>query len=146
MLNHIVGGVTIMPGPRPEPPITLTITDPGRGWLDSNNANNTHPAVNRKTKQAWRDHAEAIARQHIQQHKGEWQPITSATITYTTHRTRNVRADADNLQPTCKAIRDGLVNAELLEDDHDGVITATTYLRGPKTNVPTITVTITPHT
>lgn len=124
--------------------ITLTITDPGRGWLDSNKANNTHPAINRRTKQAWRNKAEAIARQHIQQHK-PWTPITSATITYTTHRTTNVKADADNLQPTCKAIRDGLVNARLLEDDHDGIITATTYKRGPKTKQPTITITITPH-
>lgn len=131
-------------------PITLTIQDPGRGWLDSNRANNNHPAVNRKTKQAWRDHAETIAKQHIQQHThdtGEpWQPITSARITYWTHRTRSVRADADNLQPTCKAIRDGLVNARLLEDDHDGIISATTYLRGHNTPVPTITVTITPTT
>lgn len=123
----------------PTPDHTLTITDPGCGWHDSNKAITQHHAVNRRLKQAWRNKAHTLALHYTQQRK-PWEPITNASITYIIHRTSNRHSDADNTQPACKAIRDGLVNAGLLTDDHDGIITQTAYRRGPNKPTPTVTV------
>lgn len=55
----------------------------------------------------------------------------TATIAYP-RRVR--RRDAANLAPTIKAILDGIVDAGILPDDNDHVITATTYVADSETN------------
>lgn len=127
----------------PPPLIILTIEDPGCGWHDSNKANKSHRQANRKRKQAWRTAAHQQAQTYLRSHP-KHHPLTLYGITYLTHRTRGVRADADNLQPTTKAIRDGLVNAGLLEDDSDNHCKWTEYTRGDTHHCAAITVIIEP--
>lgn len=125
------------------PFIILTIEDPGIGWHDSNKANNSHRQANRKRKQLWRTAAHQQALHYLRDHPGH-EPTPTYGITYVTHRTANRKADADNLQPTCKAIRDGLVNAKLLEDDSDDHVKYTEYLRGNNADPCAVTVIIEP--
>ena len=71
------------------------------------------------------------------------QGLERVAITIHVHKTHNRKYDAHNLQPTGKAIMDGLVDYGLVADDNNDYVTGPDMRRGEKRDIPGVTVTIT---
>lgn len=101
------------------------------------NANHRHHwAAKAKLTRAWREVTAA------QYRKSAIPPMDTAHVTITIGFGDNRRRDIGNLQPTAKAIVDGLIDGGLMADDDDAHLTGPDLRRGPKVDgrVPVITV------
>lgn len=107
---------------------TLHIPAP-EAWLSSNDR--WHWAKRARVTKAWREAAawRAIA--------GKL-PIglSRVSITASVHRADNRRADAHNRLPTIKAAIDGLVDAGVIPDDNDSIVSALTIVAGEAVRAP----------
>ena len=109
--------------------VTIAIPVMSCGWLSSNQ------------RLHWRKKAHATA-----MWRGfSWQLATAAEhapfenpvrITAIVHRKTNARADAHNLQPTVKAVIDGVVDSGLLRDDNDQCVVSVSFVAGEKSPQP----------
>lgn len=105
---------------------TVTIDAPA-SWLNANDRYKRRPD---KVIAAWRDAAALLAR------KGKLPKLGACRIVATLHFCDLRRRDAGNYYPTIKAAVDGLVNADVLDDDDDLHITELTIRRGERIPAP----------
>lgn len=104
---------------------TLEISQPDK-WLNANQR--LHWATRSQRTRAWRYAASYAARQaDLPKH------LPNAHILITLGFPDARRRDVGNLQPTAKALVDGLIDYGLLVDDSDEYLTGPDLRRGPKT-------------
>lgn len=118
--------------------MTTTITlEPPAAFINLNDR--MHHMVKAKLTKAWRQAAcGAIMSGFHSDH------YTRARITVAYRFPTNRRREVGNLQPTSKAIVDGLVDAGLLPDDSDAHVVGPDNRRHIPNGTPLVTVTITP--
>lgn len=116
--------------------MTTTLTfDPPAAWINANHR--LHHQAKAKLTKAWRAAAcEAV--------NDGFNPVhyDRAHITVAYRFPDNRRRDVQNLQPTSKAIVDGLVDANLIPDDDDAHIVGPDNRRERPNGTPRVTVTI----
>ena len=118
--------------------MSATYTVPGRKWCNLNGSHGNHHA-HQSLMDEWQ--ANALRAIHAAGCQAVPEPVV---IIATVRRTRNGRADAHNVTPTIKACIDAAVTAELISDDHDGIVHALTIKAGPKAPTPTVEIEIRP--
>ena len=126
-------------------PGTFDIVIPKYQWpggrLMSLNDRGQWAARARATK-AWRMTGRLYGRNAI--HTGLPHPLpTPVTVTMGVRYQNNKRRDIANTMPTAKALIDGLRDAGLLADDHDGVLVGPFIHRLAPNGYPTLTLTLT---
>jgi len=104
-------------------------------WINANHRYG-HWAQKAKLTRAWREQAETQAILHGGYFVGR------VHITITVHKTTNRSYDANNLQPTAKAIVDGLVSAGVLADDSNEFVVGPDMRAGEKRDAACVVVTI----
>lgn len=112
-------------------PLTITVTDPGVGWLSSNNRLWRKRATKAK---AWRLAARKAATHHTTK--------LHARCHVAFHIDGTGRHDLDNLALTCKPILDGIVDAGILPNDRTTTVAAVTLLAGQTSLPRQVTVTL----
>lgn len=116
--------------------ITAPLDRKGRvAWINANSRH--HWAVKAEMTRNWRTTAR-IAAQNAGLPKG----LQRVHITVHVHKTNNRAYDAGNLAPTAKAIVDGLVDYQLIEDDNNEYLTGPDMRHGEKRDQPGITLII----
>lgn len=106
-------------------------------WINANDRG--HWAKRAQLTRAWRHAAGFTARRH------KIPRFESAHIIATIHKATGRGYDASNLQPTLKAIVDGLVDAGVLDDDDNSRLIGPDARMGEKIPVnPGVMLTITP--
>ena len=116
--------------------LVTTFTTSGRRWANLNGSHGHHRA-HQALMDDWKSRAVIAIRQQ------RCTPVPApVTITAEVHRTRAGRADAHNVTPTIKACIDAAVACGLIEDDHDGIVSALVIRPGHKMPAPSITLTI----
>lgn len=116
---------------------TTLVIDPPAAWINANHRDN-HYARAKLTKAWRRAAAEAV--------NDGFNPVhyQRAHIVCTYRFPDNRRREVQNLQPTSKAICDGLVDALLIPDDSDLHVVGPDNRREWPNGIPRVTVTITP--
>lgn len=115
---------------------TLTITPPA-AFINLNDRLHHHAKA--KLTKAWRDAARAAVESGFHPYHYE-----RARIVVAYRFPDNRRREVGNLQPTSKALVDGLVDANLLPDDSDRHVIGPDNRRHIPNGSPLVTVTITP--
>lgn len=100
---------------------TITIPAPDR-WLNSNERRDRR--ADNATVQTWKNAAAVLAR------KARMPKLGAIHVTATLHFCDRRRRDAPNYYPTIKAAIDGLVVAEVLDDDDNLHIHSLTIIPG----------------
>ena len=111
---------------------TLSFTIPPELWLTANR-HSTNRGHRKRQVDGLHTLADLAARGHA--------PLTSFPVgaVWTIRYPKGVRVDkgeADNAQPTCKALLDGLVSAGLIPDDGPPFVAWSHYRRGPNLTIP----------
>lgn len=114
------------------PAETLFIPKHTAGWISSNHRE--HWAVRARKTKLWRNLGYFTARQHKLAH------YEKVRIVAYIHKTTARRYDAHNLTPTMKAIIDGLVQANLIDDDNNKHLVGPDMRAGEKRKLPGITI------
>ena len=109
---------------------TVVILAPDR-WLNSNQRRDRRRDA--PTVKTWRDAANVYARAQKLPRLGR------VAITATLHFPDRRRRDCPNYYPTIKAAIDGLVDADVLDDDADGYVTELTIRPGERVGVGVLT-------
>jgi hypothetical protein len=116
---------------------TTIILEPPAPFINMNDRLHHHAKA--KLTKAWRDAAcTAVNAQFEPYH------YTRARIVVAYRFPNNLRREVANLQPTSKALVDGLVDANLLPDDSDAHVVGPDNRRHIPNGTPLVTITITP--
>lgn len=116
--------------------MTLVVEDPGCGWISANHVE--HWRVKARRVKAWRAAAYHAALSLTDQYQ-------RAHVTMTVHKKNRARFDVGNLQPTAKAVLDGLVDAHLFPDDDNAHVVGPDLRAGDpvtRSDTPHLTITI----
>ena len=118
-------------------PITLHIPQLYQ-WMNANEMRRWHWSKRHRLTKAWRNDTAALAR------TARLPKLQRAHILVHIHKTTNRRYDPANLNPTIKAIVDGLIDYGLLPDDDALHLDGPDLRAGEKRDKPGLTLTITP--
>lgn len=116
--------------------MTTIVFAPPADFINANDR--PHHMAKAKLTRAWREAAALYAK-----HAEDYRTYDRARVVVSYRFPNNRRREVANLQPTSKAIVDGLVDAGLLPDDSDDYCVGPDNRRHVPNGTPLVTVTIT---